>query len=117
VAGINAGQIVGADWRDTLPKEPSELRPAFVVEDEGLFDPAYPSLILVPLTEDARLAIADLLLVIEPSPGNGCAERCRVLSPCVATTSAKRLRATRSTITPDQLRTVRRQIGLAMGLA
>jgi mRNA interferase MazF len=116
VADFVAGQIVVADWRDALPKEPNKLRPAIVVEDNGLFDPAYPNVILVPLTEDSRMAIADLSLAIEPTPENGCTNRCYALSHCVATTSAKRLRPTRSAVTPEQLRTIRRQIGLAIGL-
>ena len=48
MAGFSGGQIVIADWRDALPKEPNKLRPAVVVEDETLFDPAYPNVILVP---------------------------------------------------------------------
>ena len=84
MAGFAAGQIVVADWRDALPKEPNKLRPTIVVEDEGLFDPAYPNVILVPLTEDARLAIPELSLAIDPSPENGCTKRCWALSHCVA---------------------------------
>jgi mRNA interferase MazF len=117
VTGVAAGQIVLADRRDALPKEPNKLQPAVVAEDDGLFDPAYPNVIVVPLTEDGRLAAADLSLAIDPTPGNGCAKRCHALSHCVATTSAARLRPTRSAITPDQLRMIRRQIGLAIGLA
>lgn len=117
MAGFVAGQIVVADWRDALPKEPNKLRPAIVVEDDGLFDPAYPNVILVPLTEDERLAIPDLSLAIDPTPENGCTKRCWALAHCVATTSAARLRPTRSAIMPAQLRTIRRQIGLAIGLA
>ncbi len=54
---FRAGQIVIADWRDALPKEPNKLRPAVVVEKELLFAPNYPNVILVPLTDDDRLAI------------------------------------------------------------
>ena len=58
---LHAGQIVLADWRgDALPKEPNKLRPAVVVEDDGLFAPSYPNAILVPLTEDANFAIREL---------------------------------------------------------
>ena len=110
-----AGQIVVVDWRDGLPKEPNKLRPAVVVEDDGLFVPAYPNVILVPLTEDEGLAIADLSLAIDPSAENGCAKRCYALSHCVATTSAKRVKPTTSAITMDQLRTIRAQIALAVG--
>ena len=57
---LRAGQIVLADWRgDALPKEPNKRRPSVVVEDDGLFAPAYPNAILVPLTEDAALAIPE----------------------------------------------------------
>jgi PemK-like, MazF-like toxin of type II toxin-antitoxin system len=51
LAGFSGGQIVIADWHDALPKGPNKLRPAVVVEDDTLFDPAYPNVILVPLTE------------------------------------------------------------------
>lgn len=103
MAAFVAGQIVMADWRDALPKEPNKLRPAIVVEDDELFDAAYPSVILVPLTNDQQLAIPELSVIIDPTPANGCASRCYALSHCVATTSAARLRPTRSAITPGQL--------------
>ena len=111
-----AGQIVVADLRDALPKEPNKLRPAIVVEDNGLFDPAYLNVILVPLTEDEWLAIPDLSLAIDPTPQNGCTKRCWALAHCVATTSARRLRPTRSAIMQAQLQSIRRLIGLAIGL-
>ncbi len=39
---LHAGQIVVADWRgDAMSKEPNKLRPAVVVEEDGLFAPAY----------------------------------------------------------------------------
>jgi mRNA interferase MazF len=112
---FRAGQIVVADWRDALPKEPNKLRPAVVIEDDGLFDESYPNVILVPLTDDERLAIPDLAVAIDPTPENGCTKRCWALSHCVATTSARRLSPTRSAITADQLRTIRRQVTLAIG--
>ena len=65
----------------------------------------------------ARLVSIDLSLTIDPTPANGCTKRCYALSHCVATTSAKRLTPTDSAITPEQLRAIRRQIGLAIGLA
>lgn len=117
MATFRAGEIVVVDWRDALPNEPSRLRPAVVVEDDGLFDPAYPNVILVPLADDERLAIADLSVVIEPTPENGCTKRCRALAHCVATTSAARIRATGSAITPGQLQAIRRRVALAIGLA
>jgi mRNA interferase MazF len=116
LAGFAGGQIVVADWRDGLPKEPNKLRPAIVVEDETLFDPAYPNVILVPLTEDRRLAIADLSVIIEPTPQNGCSKRCYALSHCVATTSGARVQGTGSRITQHELQAIRRQIALAIGI-
>ncbi len=118
MANFTAGEIVIADWRgDALPKEPNKLRPAVVIEDEGLFGPGYPNVILVPLTEDSGLAIPGLMEPIEPSTENGCTKRCYALAPFVASTSAARLRATRSRITPDQLARIRRQVAEAIGLA
>jgi uncharacterized protein YifN (PemK superfamily) len=114
---LHAGQIVLADWRrDALPKEPNKRRPAVVVEDDGLFDPSYPNAILVPLTEDATLAIPDLSVAIAPTPDNGCTKPCWAVSHLVATTSKARLSATRSRIAPDQLIAIRRQIALAVGV-
>lgn len=116
MAEFSGGQIVVADWRDALPKEPNKLRPAVVVEDGALFDPTYPNVILVPLTEDGRFAIPDLSVAIEPTSRNGCSKRCYALSHCVATTSAVRVRATGSTITHGELQAIRHQIALAIGL-
>jgi mRNA interferase MazF len=116
LAGFSSGQIVIADWRDALPKEPNKLRAAVVVEDETLFDPVYPNVILVPLTEDQRLVIPDLSVAIDPTPQNGRTKRCYALSHCVATTSAERVQQTSSRIAKDQLLAIRRQIALAIGL-
>lgn len=116
MAAFSGGQIVVVDWRDALPKEPNKLRPAVVVEDESLFDPAYPNVILVPLSEDQRLAIPDLSVAIDPTTENGCSKRCHALSHCVATTSAGRIRPTASRITESQLLAIRGQIALAIGL-
>jgi uncharacterized protein YifN (PemK superfamily) len=114
---LRAGQIVLADWRgDALPKEPNKLRPAVVVEDDGLFAPGYPNAILVPLTEDSTLAIADLSVAIAPTAANGCAKPCWAVSHLVATTSKARLRGTPSSITPAQLAAIRRQIAWALGI-
>jgi mRNA interferase MazF len=113
---LRAGQIVLADWRgDALPKEPNKRRPAVLVEDDGLFLPTYPNAILVPLTDDAALAIPDLAVAISPTPENGCSKPCWAVSHLVATTSKRRLQATPSRITEDQLTAIRRQIALAIG--
>lgn len=114
---LRAGEIVLADWRgDALPKEPNKRRPAVVVEEDGLFAAAYPNAILVPLTEDAALVIPDLAVAIAPTFENGCSKPCWAVSHLVATTSKQRLRTTGSRITPEQLRTIRRQITLAIGI-
>ena len=115
---LRAGQIVLADWRGAvMPKASNKLRPAVVVEDDGLFAPSYPNAILVPLTEDAGLAIRDLSVAIAPSAENGCRKPYWAVSHLVVTTSKARLRATWSHIIHEQLATIRRQIALAVGIA
>jgi mRNA interferase MazF len=116
MAAFRAGQIVLADWRDALPKEPNKLRPAIVVEDDALFGPAYPNVILVPLSGDRLAAPEELTLPIDPTAENGCAIRCYALSCSVTATSAARLRETASCILPEQLAEIRRQIAIAIGL-
>jgi len=116
LAGFAPGQIVLVDWRDALPKEPNKLRPAIVVEDSELFDPSYPNLILVPLSEDRGLASPDLSVDIDPTRENGCTKRCYALSSYLAATSKGRVRPTQSQISPEQLNAIRRQIALAIGL-
>jgi mRNA interferase MazF len=116
VPAFAAGQIVLADWRDGLPKEPNKLRPAIVVQDSDLFDPDYPNVILVPLSEDRFTVAADLSVAIEPTPENGCTKRCYALSPSVAATSVRRITATASRVLPAQLTEIRRQIGYVIGL-
>jgi glyceraldehyde 3-phosphate dehydrogenase len=69
---LKAGQIVTVDWRkepddpdqDPQPPEPNKLRPAVVVQDTELFDPAYPTVLVVPMTGDPALAIPDLTVVL-----------------------------------------------------
>ena len=114
---VAAGQIVLVDWRDSLPREPNKRRPAIVVEDSELIDPSYPNVILVPLADDAALAIADLSVAIAPSPENGCTKPCRALAHHVTTTSKQRIEPTASRITAAQLRDIRRCVALAIGLA
>jgi mRNA-degrading endonuclease toxin of MazEF toxin-antitoxin module len=105
-----------ADWQSgARPKEPNKLRPA-VVEEDGLFAPVYPNVILVPLTEDGTLVIPDLSVAIEPTAGNGCATRCWAAAHLVTTTSKYRVRPTESSVTAEQLTRVRRAIAMAPGL-
>ncbi len=114
---LGAGQIVLADWRgDARPKEPNQLRPAVVVDNERLFAPNYPNAILVPLTEDATLVIPDLSVAIAPSAENGCPKPCWAASHLLTTASKQRLRPTRSRVNPEQLAAIRRQIALAAGI-
>ena len=114
---LKAAQIVLADLRgDALPEEPNKLRPAVVVEDDGLFAPGYPNAILVPLTDDAALVIPDLSVAIAPTTENGCAKPCWAASYLVATTSKLRLTATPSRVTAEQLAAIRRQVALAVGI-
>ena len=114
---LHAGQIVLADWRgDALSKEPNKRRPAVVVEDDGLFSPAYPNAVLVPLTDDEALAIPDLAVALTPTSENGCSKPCWALSHLVATTSKRRLQATPSRATAAQLDAIRRQIAMAIGV-
>lgn len=116
MSAFRAGQIVIADWRDAIPKEANKLRPAIVVEDDALFDPRYPVVILVPITEQAELAIPDLSVLIEPTPENGCSKPCYAVSHFVTATSIARIRPTPSRITTAQLNRIREQIALALGL-
>ena len=111
-----AGAIVLVDWRGALPKEPNKLRPAVVVEDEELFDEAYPNLIVAPLTTEATLAIADLSTPIDPTPDNGCKARSFIASHLVTTVSKQRVHATQSFVDRDTITSVRGQIAIALGL-
>jgi len=116
VTTLRAGQIVLADWRDALPKEPNKLRPAIVVEDDELFGSGYPNVILVPLSGEPIAALEGLALAIDPTPENGCAARCYALSYSITTTSMARVRETPSCISPEQLAEIRRQIAMAIGI-
>jgi len=109
---FNAGQIVIVDWRgDALPKEPSKLRPAIVVEADGLFAPSYPNVLVVPLTEDQAFVIPDLSVAIDPTAANACPKPCWAASHMVTAISKMRVnRATASNITEAQLAAIREQI-------
>ena len=112
-----AGQVVLVDWRDALPKEPNERRPAIVVEDTDLFDPAYPNLILVPLADDPRLAVTDLSVAIPPTMESGCIKPCHALAHRVTATSKRRVTPTPSRVTAAQLARIRELTAVAVGLA
>jgi mRNA-degrading endonuclease toxin of MazEF toxin-antitoxin module len=110
------GQIVTVEWRDALPKEANKRRPAVVIEDAELFDPGYPNVILVPLTEDAAMVIAHLSARIDPTPENGCTKTCYAMSPLVTGTLKAWVRGTGSHVTAGQLADIRRRVGEAIGL-
>ncbi len=114
---LAAGAIVLVDWRsDARPKEPNKLRPAIVVEDDGLFGDDYPNVIVVPLTEDTELAMPSLSIMIDPSAENGCSKRCHALAPSVTAVSLERVRLTGSRVTAGQLRQLRALIAEAIGI-
>ena len=116
MAAFEAGQIVIADWRDAIPREPNKLRPAVVIEDSGLFDRLYPAVILVPLSDQVDFAIPSLAVAIEPTPENGCSKPCWAISHFVTATSVARITATQSRVTAAQLGQIRRQVAEAIGL-
>ncbi|MCP9815157.1 type II toxin-antitoxin system PemK/MazF family toxin [Synechococcus sp. GreenBA-s] len=116
---LKAGQIVTVDWRkdpddpaqDPRPPEPNKLRPAVVVQDTELFDPAYPTVLVVPMTGDPGLAIPDLTVVLQPSPSNGCKKVSYLLPQnltCVAKTRITA--ATQSEVTPTELQQLRQLV-------
>jgi hypothetical protein len=112
-----AGTIVVVDWRGgALPKEPGRQRAAVVVEDTELFPPAYPNLLVVPLTRDEGLAHQSLAELIEPTAANGITERCWALSHHVTSVSLQRVEATASCVTAGQLASIRQRIALSIGV-
>ena len=121
---LKAGQIVTVDWRrdpfdpaqDPHPPEPNKLRPAVVVQDTGLFDPSFPTVLVVPMTGDPELAIPDLTVVLQPSDSNGC-KKLSYLLPQLLTCAAKtRIHAaTDSRISPAELEQLRQLIVLTIG--
>src|ERR1700722_11677218 len=112
-----AGAIVIVDWRGgALPKEPNRLRPAIVVEGETLFAPDYPNVLVVPLTSDASIAMPSLSVTIDPTPENGCEQRCFALAPFVTSASTRQVRVTASSLGRKHLPEIRRRIAPAIGM-
>ncbi|WP_166997295.1 type II toxin-antitoxin system PemK/MazF family toxin [Paramicrobacterium fandaimingii] len=112
-----AGSIVVVDWRGgALPREPSKLRPAVVVEDHELFPDEYPNVLVVPLTRDEGLAHRSFAERIDPTAENGAEATCWALSHHVTSVSLRRVTSTDSRITVVQLERIREQITLAIGL-
>ena len=121
---LTAGQIVTVDWRrdpadpsqDPHPPEPNKLRPAVVVQDTGLFDPSFPTVLVVPMTGDQGLSIPDLTVVLQPSASNGCKKLSYLLPQqltCVAKTRINA--ATDSRISLAELQQLRQLVVLAIG--
>ncbi len=121
---LKAGQIITVDWRkdpddpaqDPHPPEPNKLRPAVVVQDTELFDPSYPTVLVVPMTSDRELVMADLTVVLQPTATNGCSKVSYLVPQnltCVAKTRVKEV--TDSHITAAQLQQLRELIVLLIG--
>ena len=112
-----AGTIVIVDWRrDARPKEPNKRRPAVVVEDHELFPDDYPNVAVVPLTHDSGLAHATFSVQIEPDGTNGIRTLSWALAHHVTSVSFSRITPTESAVTASQLASIRRRIGLALGI-
>jgi mRNA interferase MazF len=112
-----AGDIVLADWRGgAMPGEPTRIRPAVVVENPDLFANDYQMVIVVPMTRDQRLAHPAFAIRIEPTAENGAPATSWALPHRVGTMSIRRVKPTRSRITPQQLSAIRERIGLAMDI-
>jgi mRNA-degrading endonuclease toxin of MazEF toxin-antitoxin module len=112
-----AGMIVLVDWRTgAIPKEPTKIRPAVVVEDHELFPDAYPNVLVVPLTQEAGLAYPTFSEQIEPTPENGAEATSWALAHHVTSVSLRRIALTESRITPSQLAGIRERITIALGL-
>jgi len=111
-----AGSIVLVDWRSgAVPSEPTKVRPSVVVENHHLFPDAYPNTIVVPLTRDVRLAYDAFAERIEPSAENGADVTLWALGQHVTSVSLRRIRITKSRVTPEQLASIRRRVSLAIG--
>lgn len=111
-----AGTIVIVDWRDALPgsQEPNKRRPAVVVGASRLFETGLPFAIVVPLTGEARLAIAGFFVEIAPRRENGCTKTCYALSWCAQTVPHARIIATQARVTEEQLQQIRVQIAASV---
>lgn len=109
---MTPGSIVVVDWRDALPEsgEPSKQRPAVVVGRGDLFHGDFGYLLVVPLTGDAAMCIAEASVEVPPTRENYCSKRCYALSWNVQTVPKRRVRATEARVTTVELKTIRDQI-------
>ena len=106
------GSIVVVDWRDAMPDsgEPSKQRPAVVIGRGDLFHADFSHLLVVPLTSDSALRVADAAVVISPTEENYCAKECYALSWSVQTVPKLRVHATEARVTSEQLDAIRDQV-------
>jgi mRNA-degrading endonuclease toxin of MazEF toxin-antitoxin module len=88
-----------------------------VVEDHELFPELYPNTIVVPLTRDEGIAHRSFAERIQPTPENGVETTCWALAHHVTSVSLRRVQATPSRITDEQLSSIRRRIIVAIGTA
>ncbi len=109
---MTPGSIVVVDWRDALSEsgEPGKQRPAVVVGRGDLFHANFGYLLVVPLTGDAAMCVAEASVEIEPTNENRCSKPCFGLSWNVQTVPKRRVRATEARVTAAQLQAVRDQI-------
>jgi mRNA interferase MazF len=114
---VKAGDIVLVDWRDALPGsgEPNKRRPAILVSAPRFFGSGLPFEIVVPLTAEDALAIADASTAIAPTTENGCTKTSYALAWNVQAVPHARISPTHSRITDDQLATIRDQIAECIG--
>lgn len=109
---MKPGNIVLVDWRDALPGsgEPNKHRPAVVVGRADLFHDEFGFLLVVPVTGQPALCIANAAVDIPPDADNRCSKHCYALSWNVQTVPRQRVRETQAFITPKQLHAIRDQI-------
>lgn len=100
-----------------MPREPSRLRPAVVVEDHELFPDEYPNVLVVPLTRDEGLAHRSFAERIDPTTENGVDATCWALAHHVTSVSLRRVNPADSRITAVQLASIRKRIMVSIGAA
>lgn len=88
-----------------------------VVEDHELFPDGYPNVLVVPLTRDEGLAHQSFAERIEPTADNGVEATCWALAHHITSVSLRRVSSTPSSVTAEQLSSIRQRIALAVGAA
>jgi mRNA interferase MazF len=109
---VRAGQIVTVDWRDAISgsAEANKRRPGIIVSSSQFFGGATPFEIVVPLTGQRRLAVAEASTLIMPTPENACTKPCYALAWNVQSVPHVRITETDSYIGSDELAQIRAQI-------